>query len=32
VAPELAAGAAIPAVLLAVWLTTRRIHRKFFSH
>ena len=32
VAPELAAGAAIPVVLLAVWQTTRRIHRKFFSH
>jgi len=32
VAPELAAGAAIPVVLLAVWHTTRRIHRKFFKH
>jgi uncharacterized membrane-anchored protein len=32
VQPELAAGAAIPVVLLAVWQTTRRIHRKFFSH
>ncbi|MGM9479880.1 DUF3422 family protein [Roseateles sp. NT4] len=32
VQPELAAGAAIPFVLLAVWQTTRRIHRKFFSH
>ncbi len=31
VSPELAAGAAIPVVLLAVWQTTRRIHRKFFS-
>lgn len=30
--PELAAGAAIPVVLLAVWQTTRRIHRRFFSH
>ena len=30
--PELAAGAAIPVVLLAVWRTTRRIHRRFFSH
>jgi uncharacterized membrane-anchored protein len=32
VQPELAAGAAIPVVLFAVWQTTRRIHRKFFSH
>jgi uncharacterized membrane-anchored protein len=32
VAPELAAGAAIPAVLAGVWWTTRRIHRKFFGH
>jgi len=32
VSPELAIGAAIPLVLLAVWQTTRRIHRKFFSH
>ncbi len=32
VQPELAAGAAIPFVLLAVWQTTRRIHRKIFSH
>ncbi len=32
VQPELAAGAAIPIVLLAVWQTTRRIHRKFFNH
>ncbi|MEO6276900.1 DUF3422 domain-containing protein [Roseateles sp.] len=30
--PELAAGVAIPVVLLTVWQTTRRIHRKFFSH
>ncbi|KQV48891.1 hypothetical protein ASC95_19970 [Pelomonas sp. Root1217] len=30
--PELAAGAAIPLVLLAVWQTTRRIHRKIFNH
>jgi uncharacterized membrane-anchored protein len=30
--PELAAGAAIPIVLLAVWQTTRRIHRKIFNH
>ncbi|MBW8844848.1 MAG: DUF3422 domain-containing protein [Burkholderiales bacterium] len=30
--PELAAGAAIPVVLLAVWQTTRRIHRKIFNH
>jgi uncharacterized membrane-anchored protein len=32
VSPELAAGAAIPLVLAAVWWTTRRIHRKFLSH
>lgn len=32
VQPELAAGGAIPLVLLAVWQTTRRIHRRFFSH
>lgn len=32
VSPELAAGAAIPLVLLAVWHTTRRIHRKIFRH
>ncbi|KQV92338.1 DUF3422 family protein [Pelomonas sp. Root1237] len=32
VQPELAAGAAIPFVLLAVWQTTRRIHRKIFNH
>ncbi|MCY4744521.1 DUF3422 domain-containing protein [Pelomonas sp. UHG3] len=32
VAPELAAGAAIPFVLAGVWWTTRRIHRRFFSH
>lgn len=32
VAPEVAAGAAIPLVLLAVRQTTRRIHRRFFSH
>ncbi|MFG6439653.1 DUF3422 family protein [Roseateles sp. LKC17W] len=32
VAPELAAGAAIPVVLAGVWWTTRRIHRRFFSH
>jgi len=30
--PELAAGMAIPVVLLTVWQTTRRIHRKFFNH
>jgi len=30
--PELAAGVAIPVVLLTVWQTTRRIHRKFFNH
>jgi len=29
---ELAIGAAIPVVLLAVWQTTRRIHRKIFNH
>ncbi|MGQ3050415.1 MAG: DUF3422 family protein [Roseateles sp.] len=32
VQPELAAGVAIPIVLLAVWQTTRRIHRKIFNH
>jgi uncharacterized membrane-anchored protein len=32
VAPELAAGVAIPVVLAGVWWTTRRIHRKFFGH
>lgn len=32
VTPELAAGAAIPVVLVGVWWTTRRIHRKFFGH
>lgn len=32
VAPELAAGLAIPVVLVGVWWTTRRIHRKFFGH
>ena len=32
VSPELAAGVAIPFVLLAVWQTTRRIHRKVFNH
>lgn len=32
VSPELAAGASIPLVLLAVWHTTRRIHRKIFRH
>jgi uncharacterized membrane-anchored protein len=32
VAPELAAGAAIPVVLAGVWWTTRRIHQKFFGH
>lgn len=30
--PELAAGASIPVVLLLVWQTTRRIHRKIFNH
>ncbi len=32
VAPELAAGAAIPVVLAGVWWTTRRIHQRFFGH
>ena len=32
VSPELAAGASIPLVLLLVWQTTRRIHRKIFNH
>ena len=32
VSPELAAGASIPVVLLLVWQTTRRIHRKIFNH
>lgn len=30
--PELAAGVAIPIVLLVVWQTTRRIHRRIFNH
>ncbi|MBV8035781.1 DUF3422 family protein [Roseateles sp.] len=32
VAPELAAGLAIPVVLAGVWWTTRRIHRRFLGH
>ncbi|NCT83844.1 MAG: DUF3422 domain-containing protein [Comamonadaceae bacterium] len=32
VAPELAAGVAIPLVLAGVWWTTRRIHRRFLGH
>ncbi len=32
VAPELAAGLAIPVVLAGVWWTTRRIHQRFFDH
>ena len=32
VSVEMAIGAAIPVVLLAVWQITRRIHRKIFNH